>query len=155
MIKLRKVQDEDLQVFFALLQDVVSVKMAGFTSKDPSDKGAHDDHWAKIRSQPDTTISTILFEHAIVGYVASFNRMDDLEVTYWIHRGHWGRGIATEALRLFLEVVEIRPIHGRVAKDNLGSIRVLQKNGFEISGEDKRFAHGRGEEIEEFILRLG
>jgi hypothetical protein len=31
---------------------------------------------------------------------------------------------------------------------------VLEKNGFAVIGEDKGFADARGEEIEEFILRL-
>jgi hypothetical protein len=30
----------------------------------------------------------------------------------------------------------------------------LEKCGFVISGSDKGFAHGRGTEVEEFILRL-
>jgi hypothetical protein len=42
----------------------------------------------------------------------------------------------------------------RTATDNIGSIRVLQKCGFRIVGENKDFANGRGEEIEEYILRL-
>ena len=39
-------------------------------------------------------------------------------------------------------------------KDNLGSIRVLQKCDFKIIGENKDFAQGRGEETEEYIFRL-
>jgi len=35
-----------------------------------------------------------------------------------------------------------------------GSIRVLQKCGFEIIGKNKDFANGRGEVTEEYILRL-
>ncbi len=47
-----------------------------------------------------------------------------------------------------------RPIFARAATDNIGSIRVLQKCGFEIIGKNKDFANGRGEVTEEYILRL-
>jgi hypothetical protein len=40
------------------------------------------------------------------------------------------------------------------AKDNLGSVKVLQKWNFKIVGENKNFAEGRGEETEEYICRL-
>jgi RimJ/RimL family protein N-acetyltransferase len=33
-------------------------------------------------------------------------------------------------------------------------MRVLQKCGFQISGKNKDFANGRGEDTEEYILRL-
>ena len=34
------------------------------------------------------------------------------------------------------------------------AIRVLQKCGFKIIGKNKDFANGRGEDTEEYILRL-
>ena len=47
-----------------------------------------------------------------------------------------------------------RPMYARVVKDNIASLRVLEKCGFTICGEGKGFAYARGEEVEEFILRL-
>jgi len=41
-----------------------------------------------------------------------------------------------------------------VAKDNIASVRVLEKCGFVISGYDQGFANARGEEIEEVIMIL-
>jgi RimJ/RimL family protein N-acetyltransferase len=77
-----------------------------------------------------------------------------LEVTYWIGREFWGRGIATAALAEFLKLQTTRPIFGRAAKDNVGSLRVLAKCGFVIIREDKGYAYARGEEVEEYVLRL-
>ncbi len=42
----------------------------------------------------------------------------------------------------------------RAAADNIGSIKVLEKSGFKIIGANKDFANGRGEDTEEYILRL-
>jgi RimJ/RimL family protein N-acetyltransferase len=78
----------------------------------------------------------------------------ELEVGYWIDKPQWGKGIATQALRAFLPYVAERPLYARVVKDNIGSIRVLQKCGFTISGEDKGFANARAAEVEEFIFKL-
>ena len=76
------------------------------------------------------------------------------EITYWIDRAAWGRGIATQALALLLELVPVRPLHARVASDNVGSMRVLRKSGFTIIGTEISFAPARQREIEETILRL-
>jgi hypothetical protein len=45
-------------------------------------------------------------------------------------------------------------VAGNTAKDNIASIRVLEKCGFEISGEDTAFSNARGQEVEEVILTL-
>jgi RimJ/RimL family protein N-acetyltransferase len=45
-------------------------------------------------------------------------------------------------------------VYARAASDNVGSLRVLEKAGFRPVGVDRGFAPGRGEEIEETILRL-
>ena len=84
----------------------------------------------------------------------SLNSKVEPEITYWIGKDFWGKGIATDALKQFLEIEKTRPIYGRVAFDNLGSKRVLEKCGFEQIGTDKGFANARGKEIVEFIYKL-
>jgi RimJ/RimL family protein N-acetyltransferase len=76
------------------------------------------------------------------------------EVTYWIGRSYWGKGIATGALRAFLTVDPARPLHPRVASDNVASHRVLEKCGFRVVATERSFAEARSGEIEEFVLRL-
>lgn len=63
--------------------------------------------------------------------------------------GRQGVGVA-----MFLESVRVRPVFARVASDNAGSLKVLQKAGFAITGTEISFANGRNAEIEETILRL-
>jgi RimJ/RimL family protein N-acetyltransferase len=50
--------------------------------------------------------------------------------------------------------VKIRPLHARAASDNVGSMRVLEKAGFRITGTDRGFARARNAEIEETVFRL-
>jgi RimJ/RimL family protein N-acetyltransferase len=56
---------------------------------------------------------------------------------------------------MFLEQVSERPLFARVAVDNLGSIRVLEKCGFRLIDIEREFANARGEEINEAVYRLG
>ena len=153
-VELRAVEDGDLDAFFAHLQDPVARRMAAFVGKDSGDRRAFDARWARIRSDPGVTVRTITLDGGLAGHVASFRKGGDLEVTYWVERETWGRGVASSALRLFLEFMTERPLHGRAAKDNRASIRVLEKCGFQQVGEERGFANARGEEIDEVVMRL-
>ena len=77
--------------------------------------------------------------------IAAFPAGGQTQVAYWIERAAWGKGIATRALALLLELVTARPLHARAASDNAGSLRVLQKCGFQPAGTEKSFAAGRNE----------
>jgi RimJ/RimL family protein N-acetyltransferase len=90
----------------------------------------------------------------VVGQIASFDLEGRREVTYWIGREDWGRGIATRALQEFMQLETTRPLHAAAASDNVGSIRVLTKCGFVIVGDGRGFAYGRNEETDETLLRL-
>ena len=93
-------------------------------------------------------------EGEVVGSVGAYPVEGDTEVTYWIQRKWWGRGVATAALAALLEEVRTRPLHGRVAEDNVGSIRVLERNGFVLTGSEESFAPARRETIRELIYKL-
>jgi RimJ/RimL family protein N-acetyltransferase len=151
---LRDVTEADLPIFFEQQLDPAANYMAAFTAKDPSDWDAFMAHWQRILSDERTTNKTILLNEQVVGSVHSFEQFGEREVSYWIGKEHWGKGIATKALAALLEEIKTRPLYARAAKDNIGSIRVLEKCGFMITGEDKGFANARGAEVEEFILML-
>ena len=152
---LRDVVEDDLLLFFDFQLDPDANYMAAFTAKNPNDREAFTAHWNKIMVEPTNIIRTIVCDGLVVGSVSSYVESGKPEVTYWIGRAHWGKGIATRALTAFLTHVNTtRPIYARVAKDNLGSRRVLEKCGFQVIGETKGFAKARGEEIEELHLEL-
>jgi RimJ/RimL family protein N-acetyltransferase len=153
-LELRAVEPDDLDHFFAQQRDPVAQHMAAFTSVDPDDRAAFDAHWARITADPAIVNRTIEFGGVVVGHVASFEQGGEREVTYWIDRAHWGRGIATRALSLALADLPTRPLHARAATDNAASIRVLTNCGFVVCGTDRGFASARGAEIDEVLLRL-
>jgi RimJ/RimL family protein N-acetyltransferase len=151
---LRDVSDEDLPIFFEQQLDPGANYMAAFTSRDPSDREAFMAHWSRIRADDTTTNQTILYDGQVAGNIASFSVFGEPEVCYWLGKAFWGKGIATRALAAFLRQIQTRPLYARAAKDNLASVRVLQKCGFAITGEDKGFAYARGQDVEEYVLTL-
>ena len=136
------------------MRDPASIHMAAFTAEDPNDRRAFDAHMAKISSAPDVTHRVITRDNQVVGTIACFVVDGVSEVTYWIDRAYWGEGIATAALKLLLREVTVRPIQARTARDNAGSLRVLQKFGFRAVGSEESYATGRGAQIVETILEL-
>jgi RimJ/RimL family protein N-acetyltransferase len=156
-VVLRDVTEADLPIFFEQQRDPAANQMAAFTAKDPADREAFTAKWAKILGDDTVTKKAVLVNGQVAGSVSAFVApwSGQLEVTYWLGREYWGRGIATKALTEFLGHLKARPVYARAAKDNTASIRVLAKCGFTISGHDKGFANARGEEVEEVVLRLG
>ena len=154
-MSLREVRESDLDTFFRQQLDPEANTMAAFTAKDPTDKGAFMAHWAKIRADEGITLRTIIIDDKVGGHILCHGWFGDPEISYWIGKEYWGRGAATRALKEFLLILDTRPLYARAAKDNVASIRVLEKGGFELSGHDKGFANARGEEIEEVIYVLG
>lgn len=153
-IFLREVIDSDLPIFFEQQQHETANRMAAFTAKDPADEVAFKKHWGKIRSDDSITLRTILVEGQVVGHVVSYVSFSHLEVSYWIGKEFWGKGIATLALAGLLRELTVRPLYARVAKDNAASLRVLEKCGFVIYGEDKGFSNARNQEVEEQLMKL-
>ncbi|MBL1106316.1 GNAT family N-acetyltransferase [Streptomyces sp. 5-8] len=152
-IALRGVQDNDLPVFRRQMTDPEAVRMAAFAPADLGDPGAFAAYWGRLR---DTThvLRTVLADGTVAGNAAVYGVAGEREVTYWIDRAYWGRGVATAALRALLAEVPERPLYARAAADNAASLRVLEKCGFRETARAQGFANARGREIEEVVLIL-
>ena len=151
---LRDVRDADLDTLFEHWSDPESNRMAAFTAENSNDREAFDARWSRLRANDEVTNRTIEVDGVAIGVISSWTQDGDREVTYWLGREHWGKGFATRALEAFLEVETTRPLHAAAAADNAGSIRVLEKCGFERVGEGRGFATARGEVIDEVFLVL-
>lgn len=91
-----------------------------------------------LLSAPNSMALHIIARGDVVGLVKAAVDGHRAQVGYIIHKPHWGRGLATAAVREMLSRLEMRPAIQRVwatcALDNFGSIRVLEKCGFEREG---------------------
>jgi RimJ/RimL family protein N-acetyltransferase len=154
VIALRPLADADLDALFVWESDPRAVEMAAFTRADPSDRSAFDAHYERIRSEPSNTLLAIEDDGEFVGTIGSYTMEGKREVTYWIAPARWGQGVASRALRAFLEIELAKPLYGRVAEHNGASAKVLARAGFVEVGSDRGFAPGVGAEVGERIFRL-
>jgi RimJ/RimL family protein N-acetyltransferase len=152
---LRDVIEDDLSTFFEQQCDLDANYMAAFTAKEPKNRVAFLAHWERIRADETVIVQAIVYKGQVAGHVMSYKEEDRCEVTYWVGKKYWGKGIASHALAEFLaHTNKTRPIYARAARDNLGSRRVLEKSGFTEVSESKGFANARGEDIQELLLKL-
>ncbi|MFJ3956828.1 GNAT family N-acetyltransferase [Arthrobacter sp. NPDC090010] len=153
-LRLRDLEDADLDTIFVWESDPAGVRMAAFTRADPGDREAFEEHYRKVRAESSNLIRVIVAGDEPVGTISSFWIGHDREISYWIAPELWGQGIATQALGLFLAVETTRPLRGRVAETNPASCAVLEKNGFEEIGQDSGYAPGIGRTVKEHLYRL-
>ena len=151
-VRLRDVIEDDLPIFFEHQIDPDAVAMAAHL---PRDQDAFQAHWTELLAKESVIKKTILFDDLVVGYIMSFVYFGVREVGYWIGKEYWGQGIATRALLEFLDQVPLRPLRASAAKHNSGSLRVLEKCGFRLVGEDKEFSKIGGRVVEGFVFELG
>jgi RimJ/RimL family protein N-acetyltransferase len=132
LVSLRDVADSDIEIFYEHQRDPESIEMAAFPARDEE---AHSQHWAKIRADETVVHRTILFRDEVAGNIGSWVQDGKRLIGYWIGRDHWGKGIATDALKQYVDLLAERPLYAYVAKSNVGSIRVLEKCGFQALSE--------------------
>jgi len=53
-------------------------------------------------SNPTVLLKTALFDGHAAGYVVSWDQSGEREIGYWVGKEYWGKGVATQALTLFL-----------------------------------------------------
>lgn len=129
VVTLRAVEDGDLPFFFEWQADEESYRMAAVASRAAEAFAAH---WSRIRSDLDIMLRTIVADGCVAGHALSWTAADGRVVGYWLGKACWGRGIASAALRLFLEEEPLRPLLASVAEHNAGSRRLLEKAGFRL-----------------------
>jgi RimJ/RimL family protein N-acetyltransferase len=129
-VLLRELEPGDIDVFFANQADADSNRLAAVPSRGRADYEAH---MSKLLADPEVVVRTVVDDDGTVaGQVLSFPRRGVRELGYWLGRQYWGRGIATAAVRAFLQLMPERPLYAVVAEHNPASRRVLERNGFAL-----------------------
>ena len=106
-----------------------------------------------------------IFEHdpnKLVGHISvySVKRMPFLSalVGYSIDQAYIGKGIATEAVQLMtvfgFEQLRLHRMEAYVSPENIGSIKVLEKTGFQQEGLLKSFLYINGEWKDHYYYAL-
>ena len=154
-IRLRPVEPRDLAALFEFQTDPESNAMAGTK---PRTREAFFAAWE--RNLTDPGINSRVIEVAcgraggderggyeLAGSIARFQADGHDAVGYWIARPHWGKGIASRALAMFLQEEPRRPLRATAASSHAASRHILEKCGFRCTGLRM------GEETERFLAR--
>lgn len=87
----------------------------------------------------------IILENKLVGGIVLENPNSNkkiFEVGYYISRPYWGKGIATEALKILskyaFNTLKLRKIWAGIISHNPASGRVLEKAGFKLEGRQEK-----------------
>ncbi len=99
-----------------------------------------------VDSQPDTPRFAIEYQGEFAGMIGLHPQPDvyrkSVEIGYWLGEPFWGKGIATDAVKLIVDYgfnnLDINRIWAGVFAYNDGSKRVLEKNGFELEAVLKK-----------------
>ncbi|MBL8746502.1 MAG: GNAT family N-acetyltransferase [Phycisphaerae bacterium] len=143
-LRLRPTSPADLPALFEFQTDPESNQMAGTK---PRSREAFFAAWEKNFADPGVNSRVIELEGVVVGSIARFQAEGRDCVGYWIARTHWGKGIASRALAMFLAEETRRPLHATAARTNTTSHRILEKCGFRCTG------FRMGEETDRFVAR--
>ena len=94
----------------------------------------------------------IVYNGKVVGSIGVY-RQDNIhfmtaELGYYIGAEYWGKGIATKAVKFACDYVfensDIARIYAEPFAENIGSCRVLEKNGFVLEGILRKNAYKNG-----------
>lgn len=70
------------------------------------------------------------------------------EIGYWVGEPFWGKGIATKAIELIVEyaIIELKlaRVYAGAFEYNIGSMKVLERNGFQKEGTAKKAVFKNG-----------
>jgi len=102
-ITIRNVETSDISIFFEQQLDLEANRMAAFVRDDPHDRAAFDAHWKRIMDSTGIVKKTILRGEEVAGHISWYPQEGELEVTYWLGKKHWGKGVATQALKKLLQ----------------------------------------------------
>lgn len=80
------------------------------------------------------------------------------ELGYWLAEPFWGKGIISTAIRLMINFAfsnyDINRIYARPFNTNLGSQKVLEKNGFVLEAKLEKVLIKNGEILDELIYAV-
>ncbi|MDL2224253.1 GNAT family N-acetyltransferase [Bacteroides sp. 519] len=80
------------------------------------------------------------------------------EIGYWIGEPYWGKGYATETVRLLLnfafEALNLLRVYANIYEYNIGSMKVLEKVGFEKEAVIKSSVIKEGKIIDEHLYSI-
>lgn len=114
---------------------------------------------AHVNDQNPVVNFAIVHNGSIAGSIGCTLKSDvarkTIEIGYFVGENYWGKGIATEAVRLLVNFIETRldivRIYAHVFAENKPSMKVLQKNGFYLEAISRKATFKNNQLIDDYI----
>jgi RimJ/RimL family protein N-acetyltransferase len=134
-VQLRDVTEADLETFHEQERDPEAARRSKFP---PREREAFMTHWkAKVIGDPTVFVQAVTVDGVLAGNIVAWWEGERRFTGYWFGREFWGKGIGSTAMRLFLEREQARPLYADPHEGNVGSVRLLERCGFERTGTDE------------------
>lgn len=99
----------------------------------------------------------IVIDGAVAGVIGINLNTDiyakNVHLGYWIGEPYWGKGYMSRAVKAFLPYVfghfDVAKIESAAFSRNHASVRILEKNGFQLEGVLRKHAFKNGEYLDE------
>lgn len=158
-ISLRAWKHEDAQVLAAIANNrsiwnnVRDQLPNPYTVKDAEDWITH------CKEQKPVVNFAIIYNGEVAGSIGCVPKTDvyrkNMEIGYFIGEHFWGKGIATESVRILLEYIskhfDVVRIYAEVFAHNKASMKVLQKNGFYLESIRRKVAYKNKKLIDDYV----
>jgi ribosomal-protein-alanine N-acetyltransferase len=114
---------------------------------------------AHVNDQEPVVNFAIVYKGQAVGSIGCVPKADvsrkSIEIGYFVGEHYWGKGIATEAVRLLVDFIETRMdinrIYAHVFAYNQSSMKVLQKNGFYLESIQRKAVYKNNQVTDDYI----
>lgn len=141
MISLRHFTESDIPLLMSYLNNATVTQY--ITDAIPKPYTEADAKWWVNHCKGSSLIQVIEFNGTFVGCISAsrgdFEYQCSAELGYWLGEDYWNKGIATEAVKLFVDILfkhhALVRLFVSVVSINHASIRVLEKNNFVLEGQ--------------------
>ena len=138
MITLIDFNEGDTELLLSILNDQEVVKY--LSSKIPTPYTAENAKWWISTGSKMGIVKAIDLNGSLVGCIGAekgeFEYQRSAEIGYWIAKGYWRQGIATQAINEIISLVfnttDIVRLFASIFSQNTASMRVLSNCGFEL-----------------------
>lgn len=104
----------------------------------------------------------IVYKDEVVGGLSIVFKDDvskyEAELGYWVGSRYHNKGIATDAIKEAVNYVfgnfSIKRIYAEVIDENVASLRVLEKNGFEYEGRLRKSVYKNGKFYDKLVYAI-
>ena len=158
---LKDIPDEDLQAFYEMVADPTLSINTGSIPYPIDLEWARERLAQRRREEKEGTRADrgVYDSDTLVGMAGWFRNENDLiELGYAIHKDHRGKGYATKAAAMVLDMLRDagcdEPVYAQYFKDNVASGRVLEKLGFTAERATESVSAARGGSAPAWLMRL-